>query len=78
MGALTTLSATRAGEHALVFTSGGAIAAIAASLLGAPPGTFVALNRMTMNARVTKLMVGRSGAHLSASTIMGTWSMTAR
>jgi broad specificity phosphatase PhoE len=52
------------GEDALVFTSGGAIAAVAANLLRAPAETFVALNRMAVNAGVSKVMVGRSGTHL--------------
>jgi hypothetical protein len=30
----------------------------------APPETFVALNRITVNACVTKVIVGRSGTHL--------------
>ena len=65
VGALSDLiGSLERGEDALVFSSGGTIAAVAASLLGAPPETFVALNRMTVNASVSKIMVGRSGVHL--------------
>lgn len=52
------------GQDAIVFTSGGAMAAVAADLLRAPAQTFVALNRVTVNACVSKVMVGRSGTHL--------------
>ncbi|GJF30979.1 fructose 2,6-bisphosphatase [Kitasatospora sp. NE20-6] len=52
------------GESGLVFTSGGVVAAICASLLGPGPGGFVALNRITVNASVTTVVVGRRGAHL--------------
>lgn len=49
---------------ALVCTSGGAIAAACVGLLGLPPETFVALNRVTVNTGVTKVVRGRSGTSL--------------
>jgi broad specificity phosphatase PhoE len=52
------------GETALVSTSGGPIAAIAVRLLGLPPEGFVALNRVAVNAGVTKVVTGASGATL--------------
>jgi broad specificity phosphatase PhoE len=52
------------GENALVFTSGGPIAAICASLIGAPASSFVTLNRVCVNSAVTKLMSGRGGVRL--------------
>jgi broad specificity phosphatase PhoE len=52
------------GEGALVFTSGGVIAAICAELVGGPPSSFVTLNRVAVNCGVTKLMSGRGGTYL--------------
>ena len=52
------------GETALVFTSGGVIAAICAALLGAPERAFVPLNRAQVNTGVTKLVHGGSGTSL--------------
>lgn len=52
------------GENALVFTSGGVIGAITAHLIGDQPGRFLALNRVTCNAGITKLITGRSGTTL--------------
>jgi broad specificity phosphatase PhoE len=52
------------GETALVYTSGGPIAAICASLIGAPDSSFVTLNRVCVNTAVTKLMSGRGGLRL--------------
>lgn len=52
------------GGPAVVVTSAGAIAAVCATVLpGAEPG-FVALNRVAINASVTKLVRGRSGTSL--------------
>jgi broad specificity phosphatase PhoE len=48
----------------LVCTSGGAIAAACVSLLGIEPAGFVALNRVTVNTGVTKVVRGRSGISL--------------
>ncbi|MQA10148.1 MAG: histidine phosphatase family protein [Pseudonocardiaceae bacterium] len=52
------------GERALVFTSGGVISAVCAGLLGGSPEAFMALNRVAVNAGVTKLVTGRSGVSL--------------
>ncbi len=52
------------GGTAVVFTSGGVIAAICARLLGLPGEGLVALNRVVVNAAVTKVVHGRSGASL--------------
>jgi broad specificity phosphatase PhoE len=51
------------GETAVVITSGGAIAALLCSLWNAPPDLFPALNRVTVNAAVTKLAVGATGTN---------------
>jgi broad specificity phosphatase PhoE len=52
------------GETAVISTSGGPIAAIAVGLLGLPAEGFVALNRVAVNAGVTKVVTGASGATL--------------
>jgi broad specificity phosphatase PhoE len=52
------------GETAVVSTSGGPIAAVGVALLGLPPERLVALNRVTVNAGVTKVVTGASGATL--------------
>ena len=52
------------GQTALVFTSSGVIAAVAASLIGAPDRTFVSLNRASVNAAITKVIVGGRGRTL--------------
>lgn len=52
------------GERALVFTSGGVIAAVCAALIGAPGSTFIALNRVSVNSGVTKLLSGGGGVRL--------------
>jgi len=66
LAALDDLAAgLRSGEHALVFSSGGTIAAICMALLGAPPPAFLALNRVAVNSGATKIMVGRGGARLA-------------
>jgi broad specificity phosphatase PhoE len=54
------------GETAVVVTSGGTIAALAGGLLGAPAQVFTALNRVIVNASVTKLGIGAAGTHLLA------------
>jgi broad specificity phosphatase PhoE len=60
-GAHAALSEIGAGGDALVFTSGGVIAALCARLIGAD---VVAVNRVVVNAAITKIVVGRSGASL--------------
>jgi broad specificity phosphatase PhoE len=54
------------GVDAVVFTSGGVIATLAARLLGGGPASVVALNRVMVNGSVTKLAVGSSGPSLVA------------
>ena len=49
------------GETALVVSSGGAIAALTASLLGLPPEALITFNHVSINAGITKLTVGRGG-----------------
>lgn len=52
------------GTDAVVFTSGGILAAVCASLLGLGAAGVVALNRVTANGAITKVVVGGSGASL--------------
>jgi broad specificity phosphatase PhoE len=52
------------GQDAMVFTSGGVIAAVCAPLLGGGAQTVVALNRTAVNGAVTKLVIGDSGTSL--------------
>ena len=52
------------GQDAVVFTSGGVIAAVCAALLGLGASGVVALNRVTANGAITKVVVGASGASL--------------
>jgi broad specificity phosphatase PhoE len=54
------------GETAVVITSGGTIAALAGGLFGAPALAFPALNRVMVNASVTKVAIGAAGTHLIA------------
>jgi broad specificity phosphatase PhoE len=53
-----------AGETVVVVTSGGAIAAAIGTLLGAPAEVFAALNRVLVNAGVTKLAIGATGTNV--------------
>jgi broad specificity phosphatase PhoE len=52
------------GETAVVFTSGGVIAAMCSRLLDLPPRGFLAVNRVVANASITTLVTGRSGTSL--------------
>lgn len=52
------------GQDAVAVTSGGVIAATCARLLGLPASGVVALNRVTANGGITKLIVGSSGTTL--------------
>lgn len=52
------------GGTALVFTSGGVISAICASILGLPVEAFLSVNRTMINASLTKVVSGRSGTSL--------------
>jgi broad specificity phosphatase PhoE len=52
------------GRDAVVFTSGGIVAAVCAELLHGGAETVVALNRVTVNGGITKLVAGSSGTSL--------------
>lgn len=52
------------GQTAIVVTSGGVIGALLCSLWDAPPSLFPALNRVAVNASVTKLAVGSTGTNV--------------
>jgi broad specificity phosphatase PhoE len=52
------------GENAVVFTSGGVIAAVCGLLLGMPEAGLLKMNRVTVNGGITKLISGRSGISL--------------
>ncbi len=69
-GALSALSdvieASGRDRDAVVFTSGGVIAAICAGLLEGSPQSVVMLNRMAINASITKVVTGPSGIFLSS------------
>lgn len=52
------------GETGVVCTSGGVLAALCVGLLAVAPETFVAFNRVTVNAGVTRVAYGRRGATL--------------
>jgi broad specificity phosphatase PhoE len=49
------------GEHAVVFSSGGVIATVCGALMGTPEAGLLKLNRVTVNAGITKLVSGRGG-----------------
>ena len=64
-GALSDLAAgLDAGETAIVVTSGGAIAAVVGTLLGVPAEPSSPLNRVLVNASVTKLAIGSTGTNV--------------
>jgi broad specificity phosphatase PhoE len=54
------------GSTGVVFTSGGVVAALAVALLELPPTSFPTLNRVMVNASLTKVIRGRRGATLVA------------
>lgn len=56
------------GQTALVVSSGGAIAAITAALLGVPPNALIAFNHVSVNTVITKLVVGRGRTTLISPT----------
>jgi len=65
VGALRDLaSQLTSGETAVVVTSGGAIAALLCNLWGTPADLFPVLNRVTINASVTKLAIGGDGVNV--------------
>lgn len=53
-----------ADRDAVVVTSGGVLAALAAGLLDAPAATAIALNRVAVNCAISTVVVGRAGASL--------------
>jgi broad specificity phosphatase PhoE len=55
------------GQTAIAVSSGGAIAALSAGLLGLPPQAMIAFNHVSINTGITKLAVGRSGTTLISS-----------
>lgn len=66
------------GHDAVVFTSGGIVAAVCSDLLGAGASAVVALNRVTVNGGITTLVAGSAGtslvsfndhAHLAANAV---------
>lgn len=59
-----TAAALGSGRDAVVFTSGGVVAAVAAALLGGGPETVVALHRTAVNGAVTTVLGGRRGLSL--------------
>lgn len=64
-GALADLAASLGqGETAVVVTSGGTIAGVVGTLLGAPSETFASLNRTLVNSSVTKLAIGSTGINV--------------
>jgi broad specificity phosphatase PhoE len=64
-GALRDLAADLAsGETAVAVTSAGTIGAIVGTVLGAPANLFPTLNRVLVNASVTKLAIGSTGTNL--------------
>jgi broad specificity phosphatase PhoE len=52
------------GETAVVCSSGGAIGALCAALVGLPPAGMVTFNRVSVNTGVTRLVNGRRGTTL--------------
>jgi broad specificity phosphatase PhoE len=52
------------GETALVFTSGGVLAAACVALLALPDSSFVVLNRVAVNTGITKIVRGTRGTTL--------------
>jgi broad specificity phosphatase PhoE len=65
LGALSDLAGSLgSGQTAVVCTSGGPIGAVCAALLGVPDTALVAFNRVTVNAAITKVAIGRGGTTL--------------
>lgn len=64
-GALEELaSELRSGQTALVVSSGGAIAALSARLMGLAPQALITFNHVSINTGITKVTVGRGGTTL--------------
>jgi broad specificity phosphatase PhoE len=65
IGAFTDLAdGLRSGQTGIAITSSGVISALAAWLIGFPPEGFVALNRVTVNTGISKVVIGRQGTTL--------------
>jgi broad specificity phosphatase PhoE len=60
------LAALGPGETGIAVTSAGVIAALCTELLGAGPETYLRLNRVAVNASITKVVAGRGGSSLVA------------
>jgi broad specificity phosphatase PhoE len=60
------LAALGPGETGIAVTSAGVLAALCSDLLGAGPETYLRLNRVAVNAAVTKVVSGRGGSTLVA------------
>ncbi|WP_199435073.1 histidine phosphatase family protein [Qaidamihabitans albus] len=58
------IAALGKGEQAVVFTSGGVIAALCGALSATPETGLLTLNRVTVNAGITKIVTGRAGTTL--------------
>ena len=54
------------GQTAIVFTSGGVLAAICVELLGVAPAGLLVFNRVSINASITKVVSGKRGSTLIA------------
>lgn len=52
------------GETGMVVSSGGAIAAVCAELMGLPPKALIAFNHVSINTAICKIAVGRGGMTL--------------
>jgi broad specificity phosphatase PhoE len=61
---LAALESEDGAKNVLIFTSGGPISAVAASLLGLGPDGWMRLNRTCANCSETKIVSGRSGTSL--------------
>lgn len=60
----TLVAGLETGQDAVVVTSGGILSALCSALLGAGTGAVVALNRVTVNAAISTLVVGSGGVSL--------------
>jgi len=60
----STASALHPGQTAVLCTSGGVISAACVMLIGLPKSALVAFNRVTVNAGITTIAIGRSGRTL--------------
>jgi broad specificity phosphatase PhoE len=64
-GALRDLAGSLgSGQTAIAVTSGGVLGAVCATLMGLAPESFVAFNHVSVNAAISKVVVGRGGTTL--------------